>query len=146
MPFDRTNKHFISAYNNLYLAFHFHFLSLKPVIDKKKDHTNQFPTTYTLFTLPLLRNDNSNMDCLSRNNLLLKFGTNCFSQEPIEIICYMAIGTICSNRNNLLPDWSGILLDIIFIWRRRVELKMEDKKLKYLKAGKDRGCEKNAAG
>ena len=61
------------------------------------------------------------MDCLSRNNLFLKIGTNCYAWErfasyrndllPIGTICYLGIGTICYNRNDLLPDRNNLPLD-----------------------------------
>ena len=91
------------------------------------------------------------MDCLCRNNLFLKIRTNCYAQErfssyrndllPIRTICYLEIGTIYYNRNNLLhdrndfpPDRNNLLPNIIYFWRMRVEQNMAEKKLEYSKA------------
>ena len=96
----------------------------------------------------LNNNNKKKMDCLSRNDLFLKIGTNCYAYErfvsyrnnflPIGKICYLGIGTICYNRNNLhpdrkdlLPDRKDLLPDIIYFWRMRVERNMVGKKLEY---------------
>ena len=61
MPRDRTKKHLINAYNDLYFAFSLHFTPSKldkKIIDKKS-YTSQLATSSTILTLSVFSNNNS---------------------------------------------------------------------------------------